>query len=111
MMIAALRTGESASGATGAEVLISHAAAFIPQQVASAASQKPPAQAWRSLADLGGSAASLHPARDILQLASKMLPRQGEVQSSGADAVALDDDVEVGLPVRGGLGIEQHSAG
>lgn len=64
-----------------------------------------------SLSDLGGSAASLHPARDILQLASKMFPRQGEVQGSGPDAVALDDDVEVGLPVRGGSGIEQHSAG
>lgn len=52
--IAVLRTGESPSGATVAEVLISHAAAFIPQQVASAARQMPPAQAWRSLADLGG---------------------------------------------------------
>src|SRR5699024_12276181 len=40
-----------------------------------------------------------------------MLPRQAEVQGSCPDAIALDDDIEVRLAIRGRSGVEQHPAG
>lgn len=97
-VIAALRTGGFASGATVAEVLNSHAAVFIPQQVASAAGQTPPAQAWRSLANLGGfvaevvSAATRDQAAAIVDgldgVAGELIPLYVSVLRSAADPAA-----------------------